>query len=154
MQVLNELERVRWDEFVQPAWNTRDEVPSALRALADTTNSDGSTAYHRLLYAVGNNHSGTYFPVVIPTIPFIGQILERAQLAARLRALDVLVDLVGSFSPDPAFGQVATSQGLRCLHRLPCGDRRLQSRSAELIPSRPKRRGSRKNCFLCFKITE
>ena len=118
MQVLNELEQVRWDEFAQPHWNARDEVPSALRALADTTKSDDSTAYHRLLYAVGNNHSGTYFPVVLPTIPFIGQILEQAQLAARLRALDVLVDLVGSFSPDPAFGQVATSQGLRSLHRL------------------------------------
>ena len=118
MKVLNELEQVRWDEFAQPSWNAPDEVPSALRALADTTKSDSSTAYHRLLYAVGNNHSGTYFPVALPTIPFIGQILERAQLAARLRALDVLIDLLGSFNPDPAFGHVATPEGLTSLHRL------------------------------------
>ena len=68
MKMLSELKQVRWDEFPQPSWNGPEEVPCALRALADTTQNDDYTSYHRLLYAIGNNHAGTYFPVALAVI--------------------------------------------------------------------------------------
>ncbi len=80
--MLNGLKHVRWEEFSQPSWNDAEAVPSALRALADTTEIDDFTSYNRLLYAMGNNHAGTYFPVALPTIPFLAQVLKRARLAA------------------------------------------------------------------------
>ena len=116
--MLSELKQVRWDSFAQPSENAPDAVPSALRALADTAEPNDFTSYNRLLFAMGNNHAGTYFPVVLPTIPFLVEILSQGRLAGRLRALDVLIDLVGSFQPEQGFEQVATPQGQRPLRRL------------------------------------
>jgi hypothetical protein len=67
--------------------------------------------------------------------------LERAQLVARLRALDVVVGLVGSFCPEPAFEQVATSQGLMSLRQLLYGAVLEQAGliNAGPIPSRPRK---------------
>lgn len=56
-----------------------------------------------MLFALGNDHAGTYYPVVLAALPFLGAILREGGLAARLRTLDVLLDLRGSFEPEPFF---------------------------------------------------
>ncbi|MCL2778712.1 MAG: hypothetical protein FWD73_11975 [Polyangiaceae bacterium] len=76
---------VDWVRYAQPAWNSPGEVPSALRALANPNDLDRLRAYHRLLYALGNDHAGTYFPVVLPAIAALGEILRDGVLVARLR---------------------------------------------------------------------
>jgi hypothetical protein len=53
--------------------------------------------------------------VALSAVPFPGAILTEGGPTARLRTLDVLVDLVGSFEPEPGFEVVATPAGLRSL---------------------------------------
>lgn len=100
------LDEVDWSSHARPTWSTDDEVASALRDLANPDDPDRWRSYHRLLSAVGNDHAGTYFPIVLPVVFFLGRIVRRGSPIARLRALDVLVDLVGSFEPDPDHTEV------------------------------------------------
>jgi hypothetical protein len=111
--MLEALSKIDWSLEPQPSWNREHEVSDALRALALATEDSGEAAYSRLLYAVGNNHAGTYFPLVLAIIPFLGEILRdrTCNSAARTRALDVLIDLVGSFEPEAGFELVATAAG-------------------------------------------
>lgn len=114
-EMLGGLDQVRRERFVQPARNAVDAVPAAIRALADGTDQDRRRAYHRLLYALGNDHAGTCFPVVLPAVEFLGEVLRDGALVARLRTLDVLLDLLGSFWPEPAYEEVETDRGRRPL---------------------------------------
>jgi hypothetical protein len=111
--VKDRFDTEEWGRHAQPSWNASGEVPAALRALADPGDLDRQRAYHRLLYALGNDHAGTYFPVVVPAIRALGAILRDGSLVARLRALDALVDLVGSFWPEPGYEDVETDGGGR-----------------------------------------
>lgn len=113
--MLKGLDEVDWASYAQPAWNTVDDVPRAIRALADGADLDRQRAYHRMLYALGNEHAGTYFPVVLPAIAFFGEILRGPELVARLRTLDVLIDLVGSFVPEHGHDEVDSQTGPRSL---------------------------------------
>ncbi|MDI1477942.1 hypothetical protein [Polyangium sp. y55x31] len=102
--MLTDVDEVPWASFPQPEWNEPNEVPSALRALSScTSEEEAERAYHRFLYAVGNNHAGTYYPVVLPTLPFLARILERGSELARRTTLDALIDLLGSFGPETGF---------------------------------------------------
>jgi Ni/Fe-hydrogenase subunit HybB-like protein len=92
--MLESIDSIDWGAFSQPDWNGRDHVPLAIRALAGATTEAAATeAYHRLLYALGNDHAGTYYPVVLPVVPFMQEIVERGTAWARIRALDILIDL-------------------------------------------------------------
>ncbi len=113
--MLEGIENVRWDLEAQPPSNAKGEVADALRALAAASPETGHAAYTRLLYALGNNHAGTYYPVVLAAVPFLGAILRDGGPTARLGALDVLIDLVGSFAPEPGFEVVSSSAGRRPL---------------------------------------
>jgi hypothetical protein len=113
--VLDGLDLVGWDQYAQPAWNAVGEVAASLLALADGGDPDRWRSYNRVLYALGNNHAGKYFPVVVPTLPFLGQILRGSALIARLRALDVLIDIVGSFEPEPGHEEIEDETGRRPL---------------------------------------
>jgi hypothetical protein len=66
---------------------------------------------NRVLYAIGNNHAGTYYPAVLHAIPFLGEIVEFGPDAAREATLDALIDLVDSFYPEPGFETVASQAG-------------------------------------------
>jgi hypothetical protein len=97
--------------LAQPGGNDADTIPEALALLSNCESHDeAARAYHRVLYAIGNNHAGTYFPAVLEAIPFLGEIVEFGPDAAREAALDALIDLVGSFCPEPGFETIVTSQ--------------------------------------------
>ena len=113
--MLDGLESVRWELEAQPPSNGRDEVAKALRALSVASPETSHAAYSRLLYALGNDHAGTYYPVALAAVPFLGGILRGGGPAARLRTLDALIDLIGSFAPEPGFEFVETSSGRRLL---------------------------------------
>jgi hypothetical protein len=108
--MLEGLDTVTWSAFAQPDWNIPDEVPRSLRALAASdSRQTADAAYHRLLYSVGNNHAGTYYPVIVPVLPFLGQILTEGNDWARLATLDVLIDLLISFEPEAGYEAGAAS---------------------------------------------
>ncbi|WP_437653232.1 hypothetical protein [Sorangium sp. So ce1182] len=112
--MLETLGSAPWASLAQPEWNKPDEVPTSLRELASCASyAEAQAAYSRYLFAVGNNHAGTYFPVVLATIPFLGEILQGGSELSQARALDALIDLVGSFAPEPAFELIAQHDGQR-----------------------------------------
>ncbi len=112
--MLETLENIPWASLAQPEWNEPDEVPRSLRKLAScASDAEANDAYNCYLYAVGNNHAGTYCPVVLATIPFLGEILQRGSELSQASVLDVLIDLVGSFDPEPAFELIVQPDGQR-----------------------------------------
>jgi hypothetical protein len=113
--MLETLADVPWQLEAQPDWSSGDEVVHAIQALASSR--DGERSDSRMLYAIGNNHAGTYFPVVLRVVPFLGEILREGSASAQARTLDVLIDLL-SFSPEPCFEVVETTSGPRALSEL------------------------------------
>src|SRR5215510_9048951 len=105
--MLKELVRVPWPSLAQPDWNAGDEMPAAIHELASCASEPESfKAYNRLLYAIGNNHAGTYYPVVLAALPFLAEILHGDEQWARMTTLDILIDLIASFAPEPGFETV------------------------------------------------
>lgn len=112
--MLDSVTHVPWSTLPQPATNDSEAVPRALKALRDsTTGEEAQSSYHRVLYAVGNNHAGTYYPVVLQIVPFLGELLTHGSVLVREATLDILVDLTGSFEPEPGFENVIL-HGERC----------------------------------------
>jgi hypothetical protein len=112
--MLEELEKVPWPSLAQPSWNASDTVAAALRGLGSCASETASReAYDRVLYALGNNHAGTYYPVVLAALPFLAEILEGGGAWARIATLDVLIELSTSFEPEPSFEMVVTPAGER-----------------------------------------
>ncbi len=112
------LETEDLDRLTRPPWTAPGEVAAALRALADPSDLDRQGPYHRVLYALGNDHAGTYFPVAVPAVAALGETLRSGSPIARLRALDVLLDLVGSFCPEPCYAEIETVVGPRPLNEV------------------------------------
>jgi hypothetical protein len=103
----------KWDEIPQPEWNSPTEVPEALREILNVQDEvSAERAYHRLLFALGNDHAGTYYPVAVSAVPFIGEALRHDKSLVRETALNVLVDLVGSFGPELGFETIRSASGL------------------------------------------
>jgi hypothetical protein len=49
---------------------------------------------------VGNDHAGTYFSVVLAILPGIEGVLRSGQVWSQHAALEVLIELCGSFKPE------------------------------------------------------
>ena len=103
---------VPWLSFPQPEWNSPDDVPSALRLVASAASErESHAAYDDYLYAVGNNHSGSYYPVVVPTIPFLGEVLVEGGEWAKWTAVQALIDLTASFEPERGYERMTDANG-------------------------------------------
>jgi len=112
-----QIELPSLNEYPQPEWNTEKSVSNALaRTVNATDKSESDHAYDDLLFAVGNSHAGTYFPVVLPVIPVLGQIMQSEDSWASFTVLEALIDIYGSFEPEPQYEEFA-GQSLQVLVR-------------------------------------
>src|ERR1700683_5701702 len=90
--------------YAQPEWNTETSVADALANVGESNDSDSSErACNKLLYAVGNNHAGTYYPVLVAVTPFMDEILRIGHPWSVRTVLSVLIDLLSSFEPAPGY---------------------------------------------------
>jgi len=100
--MLQGIDDINWDEWPQPERNSPGEVPAALRALA----TPGSGAENRMRYALGDDDDeGTYYPVVLAAVPFLGELLREGAGIVQEATLDLLVELVTS-RPEPGFEMI------------------------------------------------
>jgi len=97
---LTDADRAAFAAAPQPSWNNSATVARALEQLAQCTEADLNNVCSAMLYAVGNNHCGSYFPVALLVIPHIGKLLVGTSQPVRRATLEVLVDML-SFDPDP-----------------------------------------------------
>lgn len=90
-----------FDQFPQPESNDPDAVEAALLSLRTAHDESSSKeAYDAFLWAVGNNHAGTYYPIVLAVLPEIEQILLSGTAWAQRATMEALIDLGGSFVPE------------------------------------------------------
>jgi hypothetical protein len=107
-----------FDERVPPPWSSSDELEAAVRALAGASRKTHQAAYHRVLFAIGNGHARTYWPAALSLIPRLEELLRDGTELARMRALNVLLDLIHLFAPEPGFEVIETARGPRHLAQL------------------------------------
>ena len=80
----------------------KDEISRALAACNAAHDKTSSvSAYHALLWSVGNNHAGTYTSSVLDLLPLAFEVLDRGEDWPKRTALETLIDLFGSFEPEP-----------------------------------------------------
>ena len=88
--------------YPQPEWNTPDSVSMALEAATNARDKESSqSAYNKFLYSIGNNHAGTYYPVVLTTFTDIEAILRFGKSWPQRTVIEALIDLLISFEPEP-----------------------------------------------------
>jgi hypothetical protein len=108
--MLERLSQTDWTTLPQPPWNQADDVQKAIRTVAAaSTKPEAAAAANCLLSAVGNNHAGTYYPIVLVVVPFLNEILDTGTDWARRAVLNVLIDLIDSFEPEPGYETVQRS---------------------------------------------
>jgi hypothetical protein len=91
-------------QFPQPESNESGSVEAALVALRDAKDeSAANEAYDAFLWAMGNNHAGTFYPVVLGVLPEIEQILMTGNAWAQRAVMESLIDLGGSFVPEEGY---------------------------------------------------
>jgi len=57
---------------------------------------------------VGNNHAGTYYPVLLVVMPFLEEIIHSGEPSQQRIVLSVLDDLFASFHPEPGYEEAET----------------------------------------------
>ena len=96
------IDPINFNSYPQPEWNASNSVIGALEVLQQAHNKKSSDeAYGRFLSAVGNDHAGTYYPVVLAVLPQIEKVLNTGGVWAKRAGLEALIDLGGSFIPEP-----------------------------------------------------
>jgi hypothetical protein len=110
--MIEKFHSVPWPDYTQPEWNTETSVADALSSVWSATDPvSSSAAYSELLYAVGNNHAGTYYPVLLAVVPFMEGLLRTGGPWSVRTVLDVLIDLLASFEPAPGYDTFEDTAG-------------------------------------------
>lgn len=96
-----EIENVNWSSFNGPSMYDAHAVSPALKSLIDLEDlSIAEEVGNQLIYALGNNHAGVYYPVVLKALDFIIAIEKNTDNnVCRTCALAVLNELY-YFEPD------------------------------------------------------
>lgn len=106
-----------FEDYPQPEWNTPTSVSDAMTAIASArTQKQSAQAYDQLLYALGNNHAGTYYPIALAALPRLALVLRSGHVWAQHAALNVLIELTGSFVPDAEHEHFAGSALAESIH--------------------------------------
>ncbi|MGY4831049.1 hypothetical protein ACVNIS_20920 [Sphaerotilaceae bacterium SBD11-9] len=85
----------------QPEWNDEGSLALALQRLREAHDeSSANEASDQFLWAVGNNHTGTFYPVVLAALPELEKLLVEGSIWAQRAVLESLIDLGGSFVPE------------------------------------------------------
>jgi hypothetical protein len=115
-QFISEVKAMDWRGFSGTAYYKPDEVTAALLSLACADEESTAGIYKieglesdlllnakiksDVMYAIGNDHSGAYYPAVRGALPFIVQVaLNGNHCVARNCAINILIDLY-YFEPD------------------------------------------------------
>ena len=112
--IQKEINRIDWKLFSGPEHYEPDRVSGALSSLISLKKESLSNkVYNNVLFAIGNNHAGTYYPAAQKALKYIIQtaISGNTEIAKNC-ALDMLIDLYASFYPEIGNYNLATSEEL------------------------------------------
>jgi len=102
-RIIKEIHTIDWASYSGPDEFNPDEVSKALvKLLLIEDENDAWSTYNKVLFSIGNNHRGTYYSVAKEAIKYILlTAISGEREVARNCALNILVDLYGSFWPEP-----------------------------------------------------
>ena len=90
------IAEVAWDSYPRPSYIKVCRVPEALRALYYADEKDDSKdVADQLSWAVGNDHCGSYYPVLLGALPFIEDVLRNGGIRSKSIALCFLYNILG-----------------------------------------------------------
>ena len=93
-----------FDHLPQPEWNDLDAAVFAVAQLRDAHDrASAEEAHDQFLWAVGNNHAGTYFPVVLATLEELKRLLVGGGFWSQRAVMECLIDLGGTFIPEAGY---------------------------------------------------
>ena len=113
-------ERVRacdWASEPRSEWHAPENVPAALMR---AWRGDAATC-RVLMDALAHDHAGSWYPVLLPAMPFLHGVLRHAPPDGASGVLALLGDLAGCFDADPETAhdvhrhELAFRDGLRAL---------------------------------------
>jgi hypothetical protein len=84
------------------------------------TRNDAERGSHRVLAVIGNDQAGTYYPVAVSVVPFLGELLTHQNQFTWTAALSALVDLLASFETAPGYEVFDTPVAIVALLRSSC----------------------------------
>ena len=95
-----EKEKEEMETFSGPESNSPDLVAKALREFQDAGDEVSSRAfYNGFLSSIGNNHAGSYYPIILTAFPELKVILSSGDRWPQHSVIECMIDLVASFSP-------------------------------------------------------
>jgi len=91
-----------WSTYSGPEYYKPENVPQTLIELLELDDENlNSSVYNKVLFAIGNNHGGTYYPAIEKALKYIiATALNGNSEIARSCSLNILIDLYASFDPE------------------------------------------------------
>lgn len=102
--LLATMESLNLNDYPLPEWSDADSIAAALDDISHAHDEvSANDAYDKLLWAVGNNHAGHFYPVVLAVLGQLQQLLESADPWGQHAVMESLIDLGGSFAAEPGY---------------------------------------------------
>ncbi len=90
-----------WSEYLGPEYFSPDEL---IESLIDLNNYDTVNAEHgldnKVLFAVGNNHAGTYYPAILSAVDIIIEIERSSDIEPARKCANAILNDLYYFQPE------------------------------------------------------
>jgi len=103
MTIQEKIKTIDWTNHngCNKYYNSEKCQKSLLELILLNKESKITNTYDNVLFSIGNNHAGTYYPVILDALDIIIEVARNAQNEiARNCALEIISDLSFSFEPD------------------------------------------------------
>jgi hypothetical protein len=91
--LLEAVDQVSWASYAGSEYYDHLEPPRAFRRLVAAQNeSDATAAHNEMLFAIGNNHRGSYYAAARPAVPLLVQAAVTLSGWPRSTAVEILTE--------------------------------------------------------------
>jgi hypothetical protein len=104
-KIKKKIQEIDWSQYKGPKYYEPESVPPAILSLLNLKNSsDANLVGDRILFSIGNNHAGTYYPAVLSALDIIIDIEKKAEDLVRKKCAWAILNDLSCFDPDPDLG--------------------------------------------------
>jgi len=102
MSLVEQIKSVDWDKFKGVEYYKPSDVGPALIALVNLVDENcNEDIYNQVLFAIGNNHGGTYYSAIQDALRFILiTAIDGNSEVSRNCSLEMLTDIYCAFGPE------------------------------------------------------
>ena len=111
--ILDKIQSTNWEEYNGPEYyNYKEVVPTLIGLTKVYTDEQNKQTYNNVLFTIGNNHAGSYYPAILKALPIIIKIAETTNNEiVRNCALNIIDDLYCCFGPESgSYNKISTEE--------------------------------------------